>query len=349
MKALNNWWSGLEYLVRGYILTTADRIDFGKVNDEWPKLKEYPDSKAEILLKDSFLYIGEPEKPYSIAYPIFAISEHVTNTKFNISFIRLLDEKGFMLPEGTMILDRAMQAHFDGCIALIQELSKNDNISKVELTLFINRLIEYGTYNPSQSKRLSKIMNDLKLPDKDYRTTNNAIGSATTNAKAIKNIINYIESNSLTIVQKVDLLLNLRGLLGALEGKKINRLIPHLNRLNPIFFNHSHPMVRDLYLVCINQIVRLLFYHNLKGKEEETINYLKTLIKEKVNLDINLAQKSVLEFHLKNSNSENTWNELLQIIGKTKYQLPLIDSWYDELDISEWRKHALNHITKITK
>lgn len=345
MKALGNLWSGLEYLVRDFILTTADRIDFYEFNDEWSELKEYPDSTAEIILKDNFFYLGKSEKPYSIAYPIFAISEHVTNIQFNIPFVRLIDEKGFMEPQGTLILDRAMQAHFKGCVQLIQELSKNSVISEVELTLFCDRLERYGYYNSEQFQKISEIRKDLKLPERDnFSTISNATGSATTNAKAIKNIINYIASNDLTIIQKVDLLLKLRGLLGALEGKKINNLIPYLKKLNPIFLNHSHPMVRDLYLVCINQVVRLLFYYNLKGREVECLNYLEILVKQRINPDINLAQKSVLEYHLKNDNAENTWNELLQITKKTKYQLPLIDSWYDALNVNEWKKHALTRI-----
>jgi len=354
MESLNHWWSGLEFLMKDYILNTADRINFYKVNgylvnDKWPELKESPDSTAEILIKDNFLHLRGSEKSYSIAYPVFAISKHITKSKFNIPFVRLIDEHGFTDCEGTMVFDRAMQAHFKGCVSFIQELSKTDAISKIELTLFTNRLLHYAKYNPEQFKKLSKIMKELSLPENDYSIFYDAAGGATTNAKAIKNTITYIESNELTIIQKVDLLLGLRRLLGALEGSKINRLIPFLKRLDPLFYNHPHPMVRDLYLVCINQIVRLCFYHNLKGKEVECLDYLKKLVEQKINLDINLAQKSILEYHLSDSNSENTWNELLQVAKQTKYKLPLINSWYDELDINEWRKHALNHIIDITK
>ncbi|MDC0008169.1 hypothetical protein OAE12_00505 [bacterium] len=349
MKAVQQWWSGMEYLITPYFLSVADRIDFNQANNEWPLLKKYPESEAEIRMEDSFFKIGNSEKPYSIAYPLFAISEYVTAREFDYPFVRAIDEKGFMSPEGTLILDRAMQAHFDGCVQLIKTFSKSKSVSITELALFLSRLRHYCKYNPEQSYALVCLKEELEIPDTDYEFVYEAIGGATTNAKAIKNIVNFIEQKELLVTQATEVLLKLRGLLGDLAGKKITNLVPTFRRADKLFIGHRHPMVRDQYLVCINQILNMLFQYNLKKREKDCLDYLEILIDAKVNLDINLARKAVLEYALKLDTAEDTWEKLKGLTSYTKKKLPLIDSRYDELEVEDWRKHALNHISDMRK
>lgn len=348
MKVLQNWWNGIEHLTNSYILTVADRLDYESLREEWAQLKSYQNSKAKLTLKGDFIYLGKSTKPYSIAYPLFAMSQHIWQQKCNYPLVRVLDERGYMGASGTMIIDRTMQAHFNGCVSLIKVLYKNKVVSNTELSLFYARLNRFCKYNSKQLLILDRIKEEFKLEEVPRQFVWKAIGSASTNAKAIKNVISYLlKHDTLTVSQTTELLLEVRGLLQRLEGKKTNRLLPFFRKLDTLFLKHKHPMVRDLYLVCINQVVRLLIYHSLKNRETDCLEYLQILIDQKINLDINLAQKAVLEYSLKIDSATNTWDDLVQLTQYTKSNLPLINSWFGDLELNNWKKHALEHVNEV--
>jgi hypothetical protein len=348
LDILRTWWLELEYLLKDCFLTTSERINFDEYNDEWRIIGRSKKSKLNIELEGDFIRVEGSELCCSIAYPLFAMSQRVLSMKAGSGIVRLLDEKGFMFPEGTLILDRALQACFGLTITLLEALASETAISKTELVLLRNRLNAYGSYKPDQVAAIENLSKRLRLERTKENDREKIIGACSTNAKAIKNALEFLGRRGCSVPEAVASLRMIRGALGDLDRRKIVNLATSLDALTS-FTNHSHPMVRDLSLVCLHKAATLLFENGLRERSAICLRWYQQLANKKINLDITLARKSVLEEILGlTQEAKDTWKQLLTLRHTYKnLVLPITGSWYDELEPTRWRKHTIAYLKKL--
>lgn len=331
-KALENWLGAMEQLLSAPLAETTERVNFHEYNDPWAK-RRFKRPRLKASLEGNFLRFKSQEQVYSLAYPVFGISRGILLRSFPIGFVRTLDEKGFMMPRGSLMIDRALQCCFKQSTELIEALWLDGSVDKLELVLLRDRVLHYCNYDVEQFLKLEELCERLKIPDEKHF---DFLGTPSTNAKAIKNLLDYVAKKRLKAEKLVPILFELRGLLGALQDSKIIRLADSLDGLR-VLRDHTHPMVRDLYLVVLNKICGLLFENGLQKKGKLCHEYLEILIDEGVNLDLNLARKSIIdELLFGKARSIETWNKLLELV-ESGHRLAEVGSFYDDTSLKQWR------------